>query len=95
MLVWQDHVLGAGISPEFPTDLLSPESEMTAYYWDHVSGSRQESTDGDYVIVPTAEMNDLEVETAKNLMTEGIVQTKYTQAGKVIQGDKVGLVIFS
>jgi hypothetical protein len=96
MLVWQDHVLEAGVSPELPTDLIAPGNEVPpVYYWDHVSGSRQESTDRDFIMVPMAEMSDVEVEAAKISMIEGIVPTKYTQAGKVVQGDKVGLVIFA
>lgn len=96
MIVWEEQVLGAGISPEFPTDLIAPGNEVRpVYYWDHLSGSRQESTDGDFVMVPTAEMTDAQVILAQIIMTEGIIPTKYVQAGKIIQGDKVGLVIFA
>jgi hypothetical protein len=96
MLVWQECVVDAGHSPEFPLDLFPPGAEIPpVYYWDHLSGSRQESTDRDYVMVPTAEMSDVEVEAAKISMAEGIIPTKYTQAAKVVRGDEVGLVIFS
>jgi hypothetical protein len=96
MLVWQECVIGSETSSEFPRDLLSPGSEIPpVYYWDHESSSRKESTDKDFVMVPTAEMSDLEIEAAKIFMSEGVVPTKYTQAGKVVQGDKVGLVIFA
>ena len=96
MLVWEEQVLGAGISSEFPTDLIAPGNEVRpVYYWDHLSGSRKESTDRDYVMVPTEEMSDLEVEAAKIFMAEGIVPTKYTQAAKIVQGDKIGLVVFT
>lgn len=95
MLIWQECVINAGHSPEFPLDLFPPGNEVPpVYYWDHRSNSRQESTDRDYVMVPTAEMTDSEVEIAKSLMSDGINTSKYVQAGKVIQGDKVGLVIF-
>lgn len=96
MIVWQECVIDAGQSPEFPLDLLSPGSEVPpVYYWDHQSGSRQESTDGDYVMVPTAEMTDSEIEIAKSLMSAGISANKYTQAAKVVRRDEVGLVIFA
>lgn len=96
MIVWQECVIDAGQSPEFPLDLLSPGSEVPpVYYWDHQSGSRQESTDGDYVMVPTAEMTDSEIEIAKSLMSAGISANKYTQAAKVVRHDEVGLVIFA
>ena len=96
MLVWQECVVDAGQSPEFPLDLLSPGSEVPpVYYWDHQSGSRQESTDGDYVMVPTAEMTDSEIEIAKSLMSAGISANKYTQAAKVVRGEQVGFVIFA
>lgn len=96
MLVWKDCVIGTETSSEFPRDLFSPGSEIPpAYYWDHTSGTRQVSTDQDFVMVPTAEMNDLEVEAAKILMAEGIIPAKHVQAGKVIQGNKIGLVIFT
>lgn len=96
MLVWEDCVIGSETSSEFPRDLLSPGSEIPpVYYWDHLSGTRQESTDKDFVMVPTAEMTDSEVEIAKSLMSEGIIPAKHVQAGKIIQDNKVGLVIFA
>jgi hypothetical protein len=95
MLDWQECVIDAGHSPEFPRDLLAPGNEVPpVYYWDHLSGARQESNDEDYVMVPTAEMTDSEVEIAKSIMSAGINASKYTQAAKVVRGDKIGLVIF-
>jgi hypothetical protein len=95
MLIWQEYVVDAGHSPEFPLDLLPPGSEIPpVYYWDHLSGSRKESTDKDYVMVPTAEMTDSEVEIAKSLMSAGINASEYTQAARVVRGDEVGFVIF-
>jgi hypothetical protein len=96
MLVWKDCVIGAETSSEFPTDLLAPGSDIPpVYYWDHLSGTRQESTDQDFVMVPTAEMTDAEVVLAQIIMAEGIIPAKHVQAGKVIQGNKIGLVIFT
>lgn len=96
MIVWQECVIDAGHSPEFPKDLIAPGNEvLPVYYWDHQSGTRQESADGDYVMVPTAEMTDSEIEIAKSLMSDEIIPTKYTQAAKVVRGDEVGLVIFA
>ena len=95
MLIWQECVIDAGYSPEFPLDLFPPDSEVPpVYYWDHVSGTRKESTDKDYVMVPTAEMTDSEVEIAKSLMSAGINASEYTQAARVVRGDEVGFVIF-
>jgi hypothetical protein len=95
MLIWQECVIDAGHSPEFPLDLLRPGNEIPpVYYWDHLSRTRQESTDKDYVMVPTAEMTDSEIEIAKSLMSDEIIPNKYTQAAKVVRGDEVGFVIF-
>ncbi len=96
MIVWQECVVDAGHSPEFPLDLFPPGAEIPpVYYWDHVSGTRNESTDKDYVMVPTAQMTDSEIETAKSIMSAGINANEYTQAAKVVRFDEVGLVIFT
>jgi hypothetical protein len=46
-------------------------------------------------MVPTAQMTDSEIETAKSIMSAGINANEYTQAAKVVRFDEVGLVIFT